>query len=158
MKEKIDNIISRLLIIIISVMVINVTWQVISRFAAKYKLITQPSSFTDELASFLLIWVGLLGAAYATGKNLHLAIDISPRKASPANQKIYKYIIQASIILFAVTVMIIGGSNLVYMTLILGQKSPTLKIPMGYVYAIVPLSGVLITYYSLTHLFGSKKS
>ena len=35
-----------------------------------------PEFRTDELAGYLLIWVGLLGAAYVSGKNEHLAIDL----------------------------------------------------------------------------------
>ncbi|WP_316931840.1 TRAP transporter small permease [Parabacteroides distasonis] len=46
-------------------------WQVLSRY-----ILVSPSSVTDELAGYLLIWVGLLGAAYVSGKNEHLAIDL----------------------------------------------------------------------------------
>jgi TRAP-type C4-dicarboxylate transport system permease small subunit len=52
-------------------------------------------------------------------------------------------------ILFAVVVMIIGGGNLVYITLKLGQTSPALHVPLGYVYAIVPVSGLLIVYFCI---------
>jgi TRAP-type C4-dicarboxylate transport system permease small subunit len=45
--------------------------------------------------------------------------------------------------------MLIGGSNLVYITFILGQKSAALQIPLAYVYGIIPFSGLLVIYYQL---------
>ena len=41
--------------------------------------------------------------------------------------------------------MIYGGLNLIQRTLI--QPSPAMHIPMGYVYSILPISGVLILMY-----------
>ena len=124
------------------VMVLNVLWQVFSRY-----VLNNPSGFTDELAGFLMIWVGLLGAAYASGKGLHLAIDIL--RESNINSQFLDRIIPVLIILFAVGVLVIGGGRLVYLTLYLEQYSANLKIPVGYVYLALPLSGLLITYYAL---------
>ena len=58
-------------IVLMSVMVIDVSWQVASRFVFR-----APSSFTEELAGFLLIWIGLLGAAYGFPTRAHLGIDL----------------------------------------------------------------------------------
>jgi TRAP-type C4-dicarboxylate transport system permease small subunit len=124
------------------IMVLNVLWQVFSRY-----VLNNPSGFTDELAGFLMIWVGLLGAAYASGKGLHLAIDVL--RESNINSKFLDRIIPVLIILFAVGVLVIGGGRLVYLTLYLEQYSANLKIPVGYVYLALPLSGLLITYYAL---------
>ena len=52
---QIDKIVERLLVLILSVMVINVLWQVFTRFFT-----SNPSSFTDELARYLMIWLGIL--------------------------------------------------------------------------------------------------
>jgi TRAP-type C4-dicarboxylate transport system permease small subunit len=62
-RRHVDTFLGTLVTIFMGVLVLNVLWQVISRF-----IVGHPSSFTDELAGFLLIWVGLLGAAYATGQ------------------------------------------------------------------------------------------
>jgi len=48
--------------------------------------------------------------------------------------------------------MVIGGFNLVYTTLHLEQLSGTLRIPLGYVYAILPISGLLIMCFSIHHI------
>jgi TRAP-type C4-dicarboxylate transport system permease small subunit len=130
-----------------SLMVLNVLWQVISRY-----LLGAPSVFTDELATFMLIWVGLLGAAYATGHNRHLAIDMLPNKLEGEKKKLLSTVISIFVIVFAGAVMVVGGLRLVYLTLSLEQLSATLRVPLGYIYFALPLSGVLIIYYTFSNL------
>lgn len=129
-------------------MVLNVLWQVFTRFIMK-----SPSSFTDELSRYLLIWVGLLGAAYATGQKLHLSIDILPSKSNPRIQKILYVIINVFVSLFAFFIMIVGGINLVYLTYSLDQYSAALEVSLAVIYVVIPLSGILIIFYSILNLF-----
>lgn len=150
-REKIDKILGWALIILLGILVINVLWQVFSRY-----LLKSPSSFTDELARYLLIWVGILGAAYASGKKLHLAIDIIPSKLNPENRLILDRIIYFLVAAFAVLVMVIGGSRLVFITLYLEQTSPALNLPIGYVYLVIPISGLLIMYYCISDIMRKK--
>lgn len=128
-------------------MVLNVLWQVASRY-----LFRSPSSFTDEAARFLLIWVGLLGASYVAGKKLHLAIDILPTMLEGKKQRNLSILINILVSLFAFFVMVWGGINLVYITLILEQRSAALGLQLGYIYTVLPLSGLLIIYYSIDNL------
>jgi TRAP-type C4-dicarboxylate transport system permease small subunit len=143
-KNKIDKIVALLLITILSVMVLNVTWQVFSRYVLQV-----PSSFTDELSRYLLIWLGMLGSAYVAGQENHLAIDILPQKLTGKAKNRLMIFVHLVILAFVIPVMILGGSNLVYITYVLGQKSATLQVPLAYVYAIIPLSGFLILYYQI---------
>jgi TRAP-type C4-dicarboxylate transport system permease small subunit len=83
------------------------------------------------------------------GKKEHLAIDILLTSLSSRNQMKLMLIIDACVLVFALTIMLIGGSNLVYITFILGQKSAALQIPLAYVYGIIPFSGLLVIYYQL---------
>ncbi len=64
----IDRALAWVLMVLMAVMVIDVTWQVVTRF-----ILSEPSSVTEELARFLLVWIGLLGAAYAFRVRAHLA-------------------------------------------------------------------------------------
>ncbi|MDA0793275.1 MAG: TRAP transporter small permease [Bacteroidetes bacterium] len=144
-RATIDKIVERVLILILSVMVINVLWQVFTRFFT-----STPSSFTDELARYLMIWLGILGAAYVAGKNEHVAIDFFTKKFSEKRQKNISRFITLSVIGFAFFGMLVGGSRLVYITAKLEQFSPSLKIPLAVVYGIIPISGLLIIFYKLT--------
>ncbi len=143
-KLSLDKWIAYLLVVFMSLMVLNVTWQVVSRYVFQ-----SPSSFTDELSRYMLIWVGMLGAAYVAGKNEHLAIDILLTKLEEKAQDKLMILINSCILIFALVVMVIGGSNLVYLTFILEQRSAVLQIPLAYIYGIIPFSGLLVIYYQL---------
>lgn len=146
-KNKLDRFIALLLVIILSIMVLNVSWQVFSRY-----VIQSPSSFTDELSRYLLIWLGMLGSAYVAGQDNHLAIDILPQKLTGRPKRRLMVFIHLIVIAFVLPVMILGGANLVYITFVLGQKSATLQVPLAYVYAIIPISGLLILYYQIARI------
>src|SRR5690606_15240854 len=116
---------------------------------------------SDLLSRYMLIWVGMLGAAYVAGKNEHLAVDILLTKLKGKAQQKLMIFINVCVLVFAVTAMLIGGSNLVYISFILGQKCATLQIPLAYVYGIIPFSGVLVAYYqaySAVHLTQALKT
>ncbi|MCH7403546.1 TRAP transporter small permease [Belliella kenyensis] len=148
MKIFTDKIMSSALIMLMGLMVLNVTWQVLSRY-----LLQSPSSFTDELSRYMLIWLGMLGAAYVAGQNQHLAIDIVLRRLEGQAKARLQLLINVLIIFFALIAMVFGGSNLVYITMMLGQKSATLQIPLAIVYGIIPFSGLLVIYYQLVFIF-----
>lgn len=140
-KSKLDKVVGVMLMVIMAVMVMNVTWQVFSRY-----VIQSPSSFTDELSRYLLVWLGMLGAAYVAGQGNHLAIDILPTKLTGEAKRKLLMVINVVIILFVIPVMIMGGTNLVYITFILEQKSATLQLPLAYVYMMIPFSGLLVLF------------
>ena len=152
-QHKLNKVLETFLVFLMSILVIDVLWQVFSRY-----LLSSPSSFTDELAGFLLIWVGVLGAAYVAGRGEHLAIDILLQKSPPARQKALRYIIHSSILLFALFVMVVGGVILMYTRFMLQVKSAALQLPLGYVYIIMPISGLIIIYYEVLHMLDVKKS
>jgi TRAP-type C4-dicarboxylate transport system permease small subunit len=150
-KHVVDRALAWTVIALMALLVVDVLWQVFTRF-----ILRDPSSYTEELARYLLIWVGLLGAAHAAGKQLHLAVDLLPERLSGAKKRRVERFIEVAAILFALPVLVIGGSRLVWVTLYLGQTSAALGIPTGYVYAVVPLSGLLIAFYSVYRiLYGS---
>ncbi|UXP32763.1 TRAP transporter small permease [Reichenbachiella agarivorans] len=149
-RERLDKILEAVLSMLLGLMVLNVLWQVASRY-----LLNDPSIFTDELARYLLIWVGLVGAAYASGKHMHVSIALLERKLNDEQKKIQNKVIYVLVILFAVVVLIIGGSRLVYISFILGQQSSAMQIPLGYVYLALPLSGLLVCYYTIHDLLNA---
>ena len=79
-------------------------------------------------------------------------MDFLYQKFSEKNKRKVSVLIELFIFLFALMVMVIGGFNLVYTTLHLEQLSGTMRIPLGYVYAIMPFSGLLIMCYSVYHI------
>jgi TRAP-type C4-dicarboxylate transport system permease small subunit len=132
------------LIFLMAVIVLDVSWQVFTRFILK-----DPSSFTEELAGFLLIWIGLLGSSYAYYTKAHLGIDVLTMRLKPEKKRFVGILISVIVFLFALTVLVIGGLRLVDLTFTLDQISPAIGIPMGYVYLVLPLTGLLIMIYAV---------
>lgn len=143
-REKIDKLLEKFVVALLAILVIDVLWQVVSRY-----ILTSPSSFTDELAGFLLIWVGLFGSAYVAGKNEHLAIDLLLQRSGPERRKFLEIFIGCCIVLFSLVVLVVGGSWLVYTRFALEVKSAALEIPLGYVYIVLPISGLLIIFFTI---------
>lgn len=142
--DAIDGILRVILTVMMALLVIDVTWQVLTRF-----ILPQPSSFTEEVARFLLIWISLIGGAYAYRLQSHLGLDLLVRKLSKEHARFVFKFCCVLVAVFAISVLIVGGSNLVAITWQLGQHSPVLNIPMALVYSVLPISGVLFLLYSL---------
>lgn len=145
LKARIDWVLGWFVVVLMALAVVNVLWQVFTRF-----ILNDPSSFTDELARYLLIWVGLFGAAYATGKRMHLAIDLLRMRLTGRAVHWHGIFVGACVSLFALFVMVVGGLRLVSLSFLLGQTSAALQLPLGVVYLALPISGALIlVYYTL---------
>lgn len=146
----INKCLSTLCVILGSFLVCCVVWQVFSRY-----ILNQPSTFTDEIARFLFIWTGLIGAAYALGLGKHLAIDLllSRLDNSPEKQRYLKLFINIISLIFITTIFCYGGFKLVLDTVEGGQISPVIGISMGWVYFSVPLSGIFMAIYLIRDIF-----
>jgi TRAP-type C4-dicarboxylate transport system permease small subunit len=139
-----DTFYRNVLALLMAIMVVCVSWQVLSRYA-----FNSPSSWTEELARFALIWIGLLGSAYAYHLKMHLGLDLLVHKLKPAAARQLKLLLHVLAIIFAAVVMLYGGTKLVMMTAELQQYSPALGWSMAWVYLCLPLSGGMLILYAL---------
>ena len=154
--EKLTKVITKILEVVLislmSIIVLDVSWQIFTRF-----ILQDPSSYTEELAGFLLIWIGLLGASYALYTKAHLGIDILMTKVKGAERRVVVIVIYTIVLLFAFFILVIGGIKLVNITFDLNQISAAMGIPMGYVYLVLPLTGILMMYYSIVFIINALK-
>lgn len=128
-------------------MICDVSWQVFSRF-----ILSDPSSFSEEIARFLLIWIGFLGAAYAFRQYAHLGLDILVAKLGRAQRLQVDRLGDLICFLFAGVILVYGGMKIVFLTLDLNQLSAALQMEMGYVYMVIPVSGILIMLFSVERM------
>ena len=146
-KNVLDRLLEGLVMIVVAVLVVDVLWQVFTRF-----VLNKPSTWTEELAVFMLIWVSLLGAAVALGRGAHLGLDYFvgklPARARLGTEVFVFFCVSA----FSLLVMLIGGIDLVRSTLELGQESSALRVKVGYVYLAIPISGFFLTLYAVIGL------
>jgi TRAP-type C4-dicarboxylate transport system permease small subunit len=81
-------------------------------------------------------------------------VDLLPARLSGPGRRLLEGTILGLILLFALAVMGYGGARLVWVTLHLGQTAAALRMPLGYVYIVLPLSGLLIAGYAGAALIG----
>lgn len=143
-KKILDHSLEKLVMVVMALLVIDVSWQVFTRLILK-----KPSTGTEELAVFMIIWVALLGAAVALNRGAHLGIDYFVGKL-PLRKRLYTEVfVFFCIAFFSLCVMVIGGMSLVLRTLELGQVSAAWNIKIGYVYLAIPISGFFLVLYSV---------
>ena len=104
MRSLIDKYLEYVLVFLMAIMTLDVLWGVFTRY-----VMGAQASWSEELARFLLIWIGILGAAYAAGKKLHLAIDLYPTSLTPDKRQRLYLIINGLVILFSLAVLVVGG-------------------------------------------------
>jgi|SRR5699024_2012468 len=149
-KKVLDSTILFITSVLLVVLVLGALWQVFSRY-----LFSAPSTFTNELLGFLLVWTSLLGASYAVGSNQHLSLTFIKNKLEGRKGLIITIVNDLFILAFAVIVLIQGGIEAVNLTM--AQTTPILEIPVGVVYLVLPISGFLTVIYKLLDIKNYKK-
>ncbi|HPS55805.1 MAG TPA: TRAP transporter small permease [Sedimentisphaerales bacterium] len=142
-KHVLDKFLEVLVIAAMVVLVADVVWQVFTRYVMR-----SPSTWTEELATFLMIWVGLLGSSVALNRGAHLGIDYFVSKLSHRKRLYVELFVFLNIAFFSLLVLCIGGTELVRITLANNQVSAALELKMGYVYLAIPVSGFFLVIYS----------
>ena len=145
MTKIVNKILEYILAALVVVMVFGCLWQIITRF-----ILNNPSSWTEELVRYTLIWLTMLGVPYAYGKEQHIALTFITDKFTKKNSLIDKIFIEIVVLLLSVFVMI-GGGIMVCMNAV-GQLSPSLQLPMQFYYMGVSICGVLMVFYSAPRL------
>ena len=102
--------------------------------------------------------MGLLGASVALNRKAHLGVDYFVDKLSVRKRLYAEVFIYLIIALFSFFVLMVGGGQLVTMTLKRAQVSPALGLKMGYVYLALPISGFFLCFYSIEFLYESLKA
>lgn len=146
--NKIARALEWLAIVLMAALVLDVLWGVISRYVPGIR----PSDWTEELAVYLLVWVSLIGAAITYRGYGHLGVDYLVTKLDQSAQRLVAIIIELAVILFAGFALIYGGWQLVAETLAANQLTPVLQWKIGYLYSVVPVSGLFFCGFAIEHL------
>jgi TRAP-type C4-dicarboxylate transport system permease small subunit len=126
---------------------LDVLWGVVSRYVLGHQ-----SRWTEEVAVYLLVWVSLLGASLMYRDRGHLGVDYFVSKLHPDAQRVAAVIAELAVIVFAGFALVYGGALLVARTLQTGQLTPAMGWQVGYLYSVVPLSGLFIVGFAIEHL------
>lgn len=128
--------IKHILNLLMALLVVVVFLQVIFRFA-----LDSPLAWTEELARYSLIWLTFLGAAYAMSSKAHIGMEFFVNLFNLSIRKAL-YIIATFASLLFFLLMVIEGYDLAMQGM--SQLSPVLRIPMGMIYMVIPVSGAIL--------------
>lgn len=148
--SKFKTFLETILAVLFTGLLLMVTWQVVSRY-----VLSDPSTVTEEVSRFLLIWLIFFGATYTFMERGHLAFELFLEKFE--NQFPMRRIV-AFLILFLGLILIVGGSILVYTIFSLGQKTAVLGIPMGFIYLAAPINGLLIAIFGASEFLSDTQT
>ncbi|MHC5100233.1 MAG: TRAP transporter small permease [Planctomycetota bacterium] len=135
------------LILAVAVLVLDVLWGVFTRYA-----LSEQAKWSEELARFLLVWISLLGGAVAFGEKSHLGVNYFVRKFDPVARKFITVVGQFIILFFAISIFIVGGSQVVRDAMAMEQMTPALNWKMGHVYLALPIAGVFMILFTTEQL------
>lgn len=127
-----------------ALLTLTVLLQVFSRHVLPIAL-----TWLEDLAKGLLVWLSLLGSALAYAERQHLGIDLLLHPMHPQPQDLLHRIGHALIGLFALLVLVLGGSTLAWQSIATGQTIPGTPLNRAAVYAAVPVCGLLIAWFAL---------
>jgi len=144
-KSMLDRVLTWAVVALFALLVVDVAWQVFAR-----QVLNQPSGWSEELAKYLFIWLGLFGSALVFGERGHIAVDVAVKKLPQKAQTVLAVVVQLSILTFTGLVLIWGGYSVA--KLAWDQNLTGLPVNVGLLYLALPISGVLIAFYTIYHL------
>ncbi len=118
------------------VMVVLTCWQVFTRY-----ILSNPSSWSEELVSYMFAWMSLLGASIVTSERGHMNIPILVDMADATVRKLLRCLGELIAFLFSVVILVFGGIQIA--DLAMGQMTSSLGVPIGIFYIVLPLCGIL---------------
>ena len=130
------------IICLFAMMTVIGTYQIVTRY-----FFNRPSTVSEELLTYSFTWMALLASAYVFGKRDHMRMGFLADKITGPARKCLEIAIDLLTFAFAGVVMVYGGISITKLTMI--QTTASLRVPMGYIYVIVPVTGLLIMLFSL---------
>ena len=141
-KAGIMRVLSIVIIFLFAFMTVIGTYQIVTRY-----FFNKPSTVSEELLTYSFTWMALLASAYVFGKRDHMRMGFLADKISGSAKKYLEVIIDLLTFAFAGVVMVYGGISITKLTMI--QTTASLRVPMGYIYVVVPVTGIIIMMFSL---------
>ena len=120
-------------------------WQVFTRY-----ILGSPSSWSEELVSYLFAWMSLLGASLVVEERGHMNIPILVEKAERPARKVLAVFSEVVAALFAGVILVYGGIQITHLAM--AQMTSALGVPVGIFYFVLPLSGILNIVYCILNI------
>ncbi len=102
----------------------------------------------DEFVGYLLVWLTFLGAVLARSHHQHIGVENLLEKVSEGARRAIE-LVGHGVMIAVHIVLLLYGAQLV--TRFLTERTITVDIPVGLVYAVIPLSAALMLIVEIIH-------
>lgn len=120
-------------------------WQVVTRY-----LLHSPSTWSEELVSYLFAWASLFGASLVTGERGHMNIPILVDRLNAGAQKAFHIFGELIAFAFSAIILVYGGIQITQLAM--GQMTSSLGVAVGVFYVALPVCGVLNIIYTILNI------
>ncbi len=110
-----------------------------------------PLAWSEELARFLMVWMGFIGAAVCTKREQHLQMGISI--ARWINPRADQWVMVALNLAFMVFMVFLIKAGIDVCTNTMEFRSPAMRLPMLYVLGVIPVTGVAMLLFNGVSLY-----
>ena len=144
-RKALDSLLTFLCVFIFAAMVVIGTYQIVLRY-----FFNSPSTVSEELLTYSFTWMALFSSALVFGKRDHMRMGFVADKLTGKKKMVLDVIIEILIFIFTMIVLLFGGVSIT--KLAFAQVTASLGIPMGAVYLVIPISGVIILIYNILNI------
>ncbi len=137
LEKGLDLVMRTIMSSVMLVLVIFGTYQIFTRW-----ILNDPSTFTEELLRYLLIWAGMIGAAYCFFHDTHIKLTLVTDKLHGLPKTIVSVFSEIMVVAFVIFVYIWGGGQMAIKNA--SQLTAVLRLPMGLIYGCLPVTGVMV--------------
>jgi len=110
--------------------------------------------WTEELARYLQVWMTFVGATVAVKRWSHFQLTLV-NQLIPAGAHRFTSIFSILVVMALAAIMIKNGADITRVSW--SQTSPIMGWNFGYLYLVVPVSGVLMELFAVRHLIRAIK-
>lgn len=128
------------------VMTVLIGWQVIARF-----IVGESLTFSEEVSRFVMVWLVLLGAAYAAKNGRLMKVDIVEHLLSG---KAKSTVIMVAGVLSIVFYLVLVVFGFFIVSAVSYQMTPATEVSMSIPMAALPVGGILLVINTIHQMFG----
>lgn len=125
-----------LLGVLMGVLAVPVAMQVISRYTG----LIPTFLWTEELATFIFVWIVMIGSMVAVWDGTHFDVRVIPDATSPLFQLLQNGLVHLAIMVFAVLFVVYG---IEYVEFGNNQRSVMMRANLAVTYVSIPIAGAI---------------
>jgi len=143
--DSLEKSLKMVLLVLVGGIVVTTMLQIVARFILMVSI-----PWTDELARYLMIWASFVGLGVAYRKRELICVEFFREKLPSHLLKVALLISDVLCSIFAI-VIVVYGVKLCLQNVT--QVSPSMRISLGIIYAVVPLGCLLFLLFAFESVF-----